>query len=147
MQQSRTPTRERRRQPRSPKAFAFWVRPVTTGRRIGAWMLNTSEGGAAFLAPTAEAPPIGQRIQLIEMPTRSRLVREDAGPLPPFARVVRHDEVDGITRRVAVQFETDMAARLRPERHATTRTMLREPTPVVLAPPAFVTSGSCTTGP
>lgn len=101
---------ERRSEPRYPKAFAFWIRPLGALQRTSAWMLDLSTRGAAFLAPAAEVPAVGARIELIEMLSPDRLVREGAGPLPPFARVLRHDDAQGVTRRVAVRFETDARA-------------------------------------
>ncbi|MCK4343586.1 MAG: PilZ domain-containing protein [Phycisphaerae bacterium] len=98
---------ERRRDPRQPQAFAFWIRPVSSPNRVSAWMLDVAAGGAAFLTAIDEAPPVGERVELLEMHTTDRMVREGAAPLPPFARVVRHDDSDGITRRVAVRFEAD----------------------------------------
>jgi hypothetical protein len=107
VQQLRRSPTERRRDVRQPKAFAFWVKPEHSGQRISAWMLDESAGGAAFLTAAEKAPPVGARLALAEMPTHDRLVREGAGPLPAFARVLRHDDATGLTRRVAVRFEAD----------------------------------------
>lgn len=98
---------ERRKDPRYPQAFAFWICPEEGYPRTSAWMLDMSAGGAAFLTAAAEAPPIGARIRLVEMQTHDRLVREGAVTLPAFARVLRHDGGEGLTRRVAVRFESD----------------------------------------
>lgn len=70
-------------------------------------MLDVCVEGAAFLTSASEAPEIGERVELIEMPTRDRMVREGAGPLPRYARVLRHDEQMGLTRRIAVKFEAE----------------------------------------
>ncbi len=110
MRQPESVQSERRADVRHPKAFAFWLRPVNGARRVSAWMLDMSAGGAAFLTAVDDAPSIGERIELIEMHTHDRLVREGAGPLPPFARVLRHDNSGGVTRRVAVRFESDEQA-------------------------------------
>ncbi len=104
---------ERRREPRVPKAFAFWVRRAGSEHRVSAWMLDMSNGGAAFLTGADETPPVGQRLELMEMQTVDRVVREDAQPLPAFARVLRHDGLEGATRRVAVRFESDEQTPLR----------------------------------
>lgn len=98
-------TRERRAEPRQPKAFAFWIQPALGGPRTSAWMLDMSISGAAFLTAASAAPPIGSFVRLIEMQIRDRVVREDSGPLPSLGRVLRHDSSDGATRRVAVRFE------------------------------------------
>ena len=73
-------------------------------------MLDESTGGAAFLTAATEIPPLGARVELLEMSTTDAFVREGAGPLPRFARVIRHDAGDGLTRRVAVRFEADTSA-------------------------------------
>lgn len=103
---------ERRSDPRQPRAFAFWIRPVGQHRRVSAWMLDVSAGGAALLTSATHAPPVGTRIELMEMLCADRIVREGAAPLPTYARVIRHDHPEGVTRRIAVQFEADDEARL-----------------------------------
>ena len=75
-------------------------------------MLDESIGGAAFLAAATEIPPLGARVELFEMSTNDRLVRDGAGPLPRFARVIRHDDGEGLTRRIAVRFAADTSARV-----------------------------------
>ncbi len=101
---------ERRRDHREPKAFALWLRSERNVRCVSAWMLDLSAGGAALLTPFEKAPPIGDRIQLLEMPTHDPLVRDGAPPLPMFARVLRHDDSRGLTRRIAVRFEAEQVA-------------------------------------
>ena len=39
-------------------------------------------------------------------------MRENAAALPPLAKVLRHDDVQGTTRRIAVQFKTTETAEL-----------------------------------
>lgn len=113
MQQLHSTRSERRRDVRQVKAFAFWIEPEYSGRRISAWMLDVSAGGAAFLTAAEEAPLVGTRLALAEMHTHDRFVREGASPLPAFARVLRHDDGQGLTRRVAVRFETEARAVLK----------------------------------
>lgn len=72
--------------------------------------MNMSAGGAAFLAAAEDAPLVGQRLVLSEMQASDRLVREDARPLPPYARVLRRDDDAGVTRRIAVRFEMNADA-------------------------------------
>jgi hypothetical protein len=116
-------------------------------RRTSAWMLDMSTRGAAFLTATAAAPSVETRIELIEMQTPDRMVREDAGPLPRFARVVRHDDASGLTRRIAVQFEADTRAETDacPHRVATMKCPRGHGVPPLvppnLPPPAQVRSG------
>ena len=101
-------------------------------------MLDISTRGAAFLAPAAEVPPVDTRLGLLEMQSSDPLVCEDAGPVPRFARVLRHDGEQGLTRRVAVRFETDARSPMdeRPERVAT---MLcpQPPGPPLVVPPGI----------
>lgn len=73
-------------------------------------MLNVSARGAAFLSIAGDAPHVGERIELSEMYSANRAVREAVFPLPPHARVLRVDDADGATRRVAVQFEAEQRA-------------------------------------
>lgn len=112
MPQACAPPVERRKDVRHPRAFAFWHRAAASGPRVSGWMLNMSAGGAAFLTATEHAPPVGTRLELSEMPTRDRLVREGAWPLPRYARVVRHDDEMGVTCKVAVRFEAECDAPL-----------------------------------
>ena len=105
MGQLTQPLVDRRRDPRQPKAFSLWLRPRGSYQRISAWMLDVSAGGAAMLPPADSVPPLGVRVELSEMHTTDPLVRAGAGPLPRFARVIRHDRAEGLTRRIAVQFE------------------------------------------
>jgi hypothetical protein len=111
VQQPALPRSERRRDPRQPKSFAFWLRAEGGGDPVSAWMLNMSTGGAAFLTPAGQAPAVGTRITFLEMPTGDRIVREDAAPLPSAARVLRHEDGGGVTCKVAVRFESGARAR------------------------------------
>lgn len=132
MQQAAPTYSERRRDPRVPKAFALWLCPLPGARRLSAWMLDMSAGGAALLTDAREAPPVGQRVELSEMVTPDRIVREGATPLPRYARVIRHDDSDGLVRRIAVRFEADEPAIERAnERHTMVAACPRPP----LAPP------------
>ena len=60
-----------------------------------------------MLTAACDAPPVGERVELIEMQTTDRMVRDGATNLPRFARVLRHDDMEGLTRRIAVRFETN----------------------------------------
>ncbi len=98
---------ERRHDPRVPAAFAVWLRPAESPRRTSGWMLDIAAGGAALLTPSDTTPAVGQRLEFAEMQTHDRTVREGAPPLPRFGRVLRHDESIGLTRRIAIKFESD----------------------------------------
>lgn len=71
-------------------------------------MIDTSRGGASFLTAYADAPPLGTRLRFVEMPTCDRLVREDAACLPRYGRVLRREDGEGVTARVAVRFESEV---------------------------------------
>jgi hypothetical protein len=98
-------------------------------------MLDESTGGAAFLTAATEIPPLGARVELSEMPTNDRMVREGAGPLPQFARVIRHDAGDGLTRRVAVRFEADTSVRIGVPQQRTTTAARKAVAPTPPLPP------------
>jgi hypothetical protein len=131
---------ERRHEPRHSKAFAFWIQRFRSRRRTSAWMLDESTGGAAFLTAATEMPPLGARVELSEMPTNDRMVRDGAGPLPQFARVIRHDTGDGLTRRVAVRFEADTSAHLGTLQQRTTTAARKAVAPVPPLPPPVTAS-------
>jgi hypothetical protein len=95
---------ERRGEARRPAAFGFWFRPC--GRE------QPAARGAAFLAATEDVPRVGERLELSEMHSANRAVREAAMRLPSHARVLRVDDPDTPTRRVAVRFETSVSGSL-----------------------------------
>jgi len=99
------PTGERRCEPRRCAAYSFWYRRPNALELSSAWLLNVSNGGAAFLATPADTPVVGEKIELEEMYSANRLVQEGAPPLPRHARVLRVEDPQGATRRVAVRFE------------------------------------------
>jgi hypothetical protein len=72
-------------------------------------MLDRSEEEAAFLTTASDAPCVGERLELAESETAGRAkrdsARETAIRLPRFGRVVRLDDLQGATRRVAIRFE------------------------------------------
>ena len=112
MPQALEPPRERRDEERRPAAFAFWFGPAGSNRRSSAWMFEFSDSAAAFLTAADNAPNVGQRLELAEMFSMDRLVREGCPGLPHFARVVRVGTGDGVTRHVAVRFEADDSVQL-----------------------------------
>ena len=72
-------------------------------------MLNRSTEEAAFLTNSGDAPRVGERLELAEA-DRSGLTGSGSatggGPhLPKFGRVIRLDDPQGTTRRVAIRFE------------------------------------------
>ena len=107
---------ERRGEARRPAAFGFWFRPPGREQPAAALMLNLSARGAAFLAAAEDAPNVGERLELGEMHSANRSVREAAIRLPSHARVLRVDDPDTPTRRVAVRFETGVSGPLGADR-------------------------------
>jgi hypothetical protein len=72
-------------------------------------MLNQSANGAAFLTATGEAPRVGEELELTGWHNAFAQPGEpnpnERSLLPQSARVVRLDEPQGMTQRVAVQYE------------------------------------------
>lgn len=63
----------------------------------GAWVVDLSPTGAAFLAMDENAPQVGDELELGELPLD--------GTIPRRARVTRIDDLPGLTRKIAVEFE------------------------------------------
>ena len=126
-------TSERRRFPRWPTAFAFWV-AKPHDQRVGAWMLDLSVQGGAFLVTSEDDIKAGQRLDISEMLSCSPIVRQGSFALPPHAEVVRVEETGGPTRKVAVRFETPLCETpiREPIRHATASSI--PPAPLALEP-------------
>jgi len=82
------------------------MRALPDGPRVSAWLLDISAGGAAALTAATTAPAVGERVELSEMTSPDRVVREEAVALPRYARVLRHDDGTGVTRRIALRFES-----------------------------------------
>ena len=72
-------------------------------------MLDRRGEEAAFLTTASDAPRVGERLELAESETVGLTKRESAREtgtyLPRFGRVVRLDDLQGATRRVAIRFE------------------------------------------
>lgn len=72
-------------------------------------MLDQTREEAAFLTTAGDAPRVGEQLEL----TGSKEVnvasaedqREPSPNLPRLGRVVRLDDPQGVTRRVAIRFE------------------------------------------
>lgn len=99
-------------------------------------MYNLSTGGAAFLVDAETPPEVKQRVAFAEMHSANTLVAEQVPPLPPFGRVVRVEEGEGTTCRVAVCFETNIPAVLDRQCLLADRIQLRPQPPGPVAPPA-----------
>ena len=139
MSQAPRPIPERRRECRRPTAFAFWFERRPRAERASGWMLESAASSASFLTAASAAPALGARLQLVEMFSRDRLVREDGPELPRFARVVRVEEPDGATRRVAVRFEAESPARTAARQSdRSAATCSREPAVSAPPPPPLV---------
>lgn len=79
-------------------------------------MVNLSHGGAAFLCPAADAPAIGEYVELTEMFSSDAQVRAEAPGLPHAAEILRIDSREGATHQVAVRFTERPGNRLTPAR-------------------------------
>lgn len=103
--------RERRRYPRRPAASAYWIEP-REGRRVSAWLIDWSEGGAACLLPERAALRVGDCVELSPIHSDDRSVNEALPVIPRSAQVLRVDDDDARTRKVALRFEVQVDARL-----------------------------------
>ena len=112
MQPATTPSatlpRNRRRAPRHSVAFNFWYRRHGWQPR-GGLMIELARGGGAFLAEADFVPRVGDSLELHPMRTGSRLVRAASPALPARGRVVRVENSEEPTRRVAIRFEEPLA--------------------------------------
>jgi hypothetical protein len=99
----------RRTETQQSGAFTFWFRRPYTARHIGAWMLDRDADEAAFITTAGDAPSVGEQLELSEPylanPRDGQQHREPIAQLPKFGRVVRLDDPQGDTRRVAIRFE------------------------------------------
>ncbi len=72
-------------------------------------MLDQSGEEASFLTTAGDAPHLGEQLELTASCDANRRGTNDrCGPnkhLPRFGRVVRLDDPQGATRRVAIRFE------------------------------------------
>lgn len=106
---------DRRGSPRRPTAFVF--RLITEDADTAAWMVNQSEGGAAFLCPAERVPRISSVVDLRLMQCDDggsdiRARTDERLELPQVARVLRVSTA-GATREVAVRFLSPNDAGLR----------------------------------
>ncbi len=133
-----TQIRDRRSDRRLPAAFAFWFQPGPERPRASGWMLNISAGGASFLTSADSVPAADARIALREMFAPNWLIRQLSAELPAVARVLRVEDEAGMTRRVAVRFESQVTAaqQVRSQRTGTAQRRATRPAPV--PPPSAV---------
>jgi hypothetical protein len=116
MKQATQRVAERRTVEQQAGSFTFWFRRPQATKQVGAWMLAQSASEAAFLTAARDAPRIGEQLELTDLGTTSLTIPQ-APPqhsphLPKFGRVVRLDKPQGVTRRVAIQFEDQPRSRL-----------------------------------
>lgn len=104
---------ERRCDARKPAAFTLWYQRPGRSNWLGGWAMNISAGGLAMLVEPAKSPRLGELIQLVPQDAPSAIIAS-AIPheFPSCARVVRLDELDGLTRRLALAFEPAQKAEL-----------------------------------
>lgn len=128
-------TVERRKDVRHPASFAFWLRRGDAEPQ-GAYMLNWSAGGAAFVTEAARTPRLGERVRLSEMASSRAEAAARRPPLPRAARVVRLDDPYAELRRVAVKFEGHVDAQLESRLSRRALRSLAAPTACGLPAPA-----------
>ena len=89
--------------------FTFSYRRPHSATQVSAWMLNRSADEAAFLTTAGDAPKVGERLELTEPCIADGVAADDSllegSRLPQFGRVVRLEDLQGTTQRVAIQFE------------------------------------------
>jgi hypothetical protein len=100
---------QRRSDDHQTGTFTFWFRRPHAAKAVGAWMLDQSNEEAAFLTTAGDAPRVGEQLELTaacESGFRSTEYPHGPGSrLPRFGRVVRLDDPQGVTQRVAIRFE------------------------------------------
>jgi hypothetical protein len=110
MRQSAQRLAERRSEAQQTGTFTFWFRRPQSAKPAGAWMLAQSREEAAFLTAAHDAPRVGEQLELSESCEANRAVRAvprgSASHLPRFGRVVCLDDPQGVTRRVAIRFDS-----------------------------------------
>lgn len=106
----RASSEDRRAAARSPAAFTFWMKGKPTAEYSGAWMVDLSPNGGSCLVSAADAPAVGQRIELRPIDSVSPVVREAMVQFPSHANVLRVEGPPGRTRRVALRFDAPVPA-------------------------------------
>lgn len=104
---------QRRTAPTEAGTFTFWFRRPNKPTPVSAWMLKKESEEAAFITTAAEAPAVGERLELSEQDLVARRTlggADGSNPhMPRFGRVIRLDDPQGTTRRVAIRFERESA--------------------------------------
>ena len=103
---------ERRIEERCPGTFTFWFRRPNATHHVGAWMLNQNASEGAFLTSAADAPGVGEQLELRQsLEAEVAALEHSQRPrfrLPRLGRVVRLDDPQGATLRVAIRFEGEL---------------------------------------
>jgi hypothetical protein len=89
------------------EAAAFSARYHRDGRDAwtGAWVVDLSPTGAAFLAMDENAPAVGDELELTDFVENDRGPTPNHSALPRRARVRRIDDLPGLAHKIAVEFE------------------------------------------
>lgn len=102
---------ERRIEERCGGTFTFWFRRPNATGHVGAWMLNQNTREAAFLTSAADAPGLGEQLELRQsLEAEVAALEHSRRPrfrLPRLGRVVRLGDPQGATLRVAIRFEAE----------------------------------------
>ena len=71
----------------------------------GGWVVDLSPTGAAFLTMDENVPAVGDELELGDLPCDAGGVGTGQSGKPLRARVTRIDDLTGLTRKIAVEFE------------------------------------------
>jgi len=93
---------ERRGGRREAAAFSMrFQREGGAAHWNGGWVVDLSPTGAAFLTMDEDLPEVGDEVELGDLPRWA----SGSAEKPRRARVTRIDDLPGLTRKIAVEFE------------------------------------------
>lgn len=93
---------ERRDGSRKLAAFTLQYHRAGEEQWRGAWTVDVSPSGAAFLAPDEYAPELDEELEILAQ--QSMIGGSNDAPTPLVGRVTRIEDHYGITRKIAVTF-------------------------------------------
>ncbi len=104
---------ERRRYKRYTTAAAYWLTQSKCGRRLSAWMIDRSDGGAALLVAAPHGLRVGDCVVLSGIYSIDAEVAENTPIVPRIARVLRIDNSQTSLRCVGLRFVTEVNSGLK----------------------------------
>lgn len=96
---------ERRSGRRESAAFSMRYHRDGGDSWTGAWVVDLSPSGAAFLAMDEDAPQVGDQLELGDFAESDRSAPPIGKAIPRRARVTRIDDLPGLARKIAVAFD------------------------------------------